>query len=179
LRAEGFDDLVLIHRDDARPVLLSNAPCAVKWSVVRALNEMSIPEQLNVLSVPAHFRVATERQLATRPSFPITAFDAVGLDGLLSAKSYQYYTTFSVLCRLRSIGWVVCAETYDTVTGEGLTFCRVTAESVELKRQSHARYAERYILPELRKKYSAKRAGESFGVSMSRYSMWWSTIRTS
>jgi hypothetical protein len=29
---------------------------------------------------------------------------------------------------------------------------------VELKRLSHARYAERYILPELRKEYSAERS---------------------
>jgi hypothetical protein len=158
LKAEGFDDFVLIHRDDARPVLLSNAPYAVKWSAVRALNEMPISEQLSVLSVPAHFRVAAERALATRPSFPITVFDTMSFDRLLSPERYQYHTIFSVLCRLRSIGWVVCAETYDIVTGEGLTFCRITAESVELKRQSHARYAERHILPELREKYSAERA---------------------
>jgi hypothetical protein len=45
----------------------------------------------------------------------------------------------------------VGAETYDIVTGEGLTFCRVTEDYV------HARYAERYILPALRKEYSAER----------------------
>jgi hypothetical protein len=155
LQAERFDDFILIHRDDTRKAMLSNVPNTIKWSDVQALNEMSIREQVNVLPVPPHFRVVAQTARATRCSVPITAFDTTSIERLLSAEQWQFQYLLSVLCRLRSIGWVIYSEGCNAITGDGLTFCAVTTERVELKRQSHSRYAEKYILPELRQQYNA------------------------
>jgi hypothetical protein len=155
LKVEGFEDFVLIHKDDARLSLLSNAPYTAKWSDVRLLNEKSEFEQLDILPVPSHFRIAIQNILAAQNNFLIHNFK-IEFEGPLSAEQYKHRTIFSVLHRLKSVGWVVCSGTYNKNTGKGLVFHRFTDILVELKRQSHAKYAETYIIPDMLKKYSSR-----------------------
>ena len=142
LRSEGYNDAILLHKDVARASLIQHAAHTMKWSIVRTLH--SLPNRLEQLPIPTHFRALVEQQLRHAPSFAVTQLSTMRFgDPSLAPDAYGYQSMIDVLSRLDDLGWVVRDD-----DGE-LKFWKVVQSRLVIRRYAHARFLLTHVVPNL------------------------------